>query len=270
MKRILLILMIGSLLVANSIDEIKSANEIRVGLWKDLMPFSTLQGNEYVGFEADLAKKLQERILPNGKMVVVPINSPQERVTLLKENKVDVVIAMISKTEEYLKEFAFAMPYLQVPQAIMTKKDSTVGGLKDLVDKTAIVIAGSHGEDYVRKNLPSSSIVYSGSNMEGYAMLKDGLGDYYINDNLIILSFCITDDDVKVIEPFATLGQNQYITPAVSISNKGLLDDLNKAMIELSKEGFFQELYNKYFKPFYKDTLDPKSVILDDFYRLFG
>lgn len=60
-----------------------------------------------------------------------------------------------------------------------------------------------------------------------------------------------------------SLGEQDFIAPAVKKGNKELLDWLNKDLEKLSKEGVIHQAYEKTLKPFYGDTINPKDLLVE-------
>ena len=99
-------------------------------------------------------------------------------------------------------------------------------------------------------------------------MLKNGQGDAFADDNLVVLAFPIIDNSVEV--SIKNLGETDFLGMAVQKGNKELLDVINESMIRLSKEGFFKKAFDDTLNPFYKGSAEEKYFLLDDIYRIFG
>jgi len=102
---------------------------------------------------------------------------------------------------------------------------------------------------------------------KSYDMLKQGKADAYVNDNLIVLAYSIIDDNLEVA--IQNLGNPEFLGIGVRKGNTELLDLINKELVTLSKQGFFERSYDETFKPFYQGAADKKYFLLDGLYAIF-
>ena len=111
MKKTLVIsLMLASALSANSLEQIKSANVIRIGIAPNNPPLSQIdRSGNFHGFEVEFARKIASAILPSGKVELVGIANT-DRGSAVKENKIDLLIANFARTESRAKEMSFSIP----------------------------------------------------------------------------------------------------------------------------------------------------------------
>lgn len=189
MKKMLLCLtLVVSILFSNSLDEIKSSGVIRVGVFTDQPPFGSYKDGQFEGFEIDFANRIARDIFGDngGKVEFVPTKASQ-RIDFLQSNKVDLIIATLTITDDRAKMVDFSMPYFAVNIGVLTRKDDNIQKISDLRGKTIIAESGSTGEIYAKKN--GYNIVNCPTSNECYRMLKDNKGDAYLNDNLIVLAY---------------------------------------------------------------------------------
>ena len=266
MKKIALclLLLVGSLF-ANTLSEIKSKGVLRVGVFADEPPFGELRDGAFVGFEIDFAKAIAKHIFQgkNGKVEFVSVEVPQ-REKFLIENTVDLIMAGYIITDERAKVVDFSFPYFSVNIGVLTRKDSNIQKQEELRGKTIIVedsaVAKSYfaSRGYKTVKCPNSNACYK--------MLKDGAGDAYANDNLIVLVYPIIDRTVEV--NIKNLGKSNFLGVGVAKGNKELLDVVNNALVSLNKEGFFRDSFQNTIDPFYKGTIEEKYFLLD-IYNIF-
>lgn len=268
MKKILLssILLISSLF-ANTLSEIKDKGVLRVGVWEGQPPFSQLIDGSFSGFEIDFANEIGKNIFDdkNGKIEFVGLKVV-DRENFLMKNKVDLVIATFTITDERLRKVDFSLPYFSTNQGILTKKSDNIQKVGDLHGKKVIVEDGALGQTLFESK-GFETITCHNSN-QCYKMLKDGAGDAYANDNVIVLAYPVIDRDVEV--SIKNLGASDFFGIGVAKGNKELLDFVNNTLIKLSKEGFFRNSFKSTIDPFYKGTADQKYFLLEDIYKIFG
>lgn len=265
-KMFLSFLLCVSFMFANSFQEIKDSGVIRIGVFTDQPPFSQFRDNAFEGFEVDFSKQISKDIFgENITVELVPTNTNQ-RIEFLQDNRVDLIIATLTITDDRLKMVDFSMPYFAVNLGVLTRKDDNIEKMSDLNGKTIIVESGSTGEVFFKqKGFKTTSCLNSN---ECYRMLRDGAGDAYANDNTIVLAYPVIDQRMEV--SIKNLGNSDFLGIGVQKGNKELLDAVNEELINLSKQGFFTKSFQDTIDPFYKGTADKKYFLLDDIYSIFG
>ena len=268
MKKIILgiLLLFTSSVVANTLSEIRQSGTIRVGVFEAQPPFSKFEDGKFQGFEVTLAEALSKDIFGGkaGKVEFVPVKA-SERLKALEENKVDMLLATFTITNERKQLVDFTTPYFAVNIGVLTRAGDRIKTVSDLHGKPIIAETGTTGEAYFRKE--GFEIVNCATANECYKMLKDGKGIGYATDNLIVLAYAVIDSDTEV--NIKNLGVSDFLGIAVSKGNKDLLEFLNGELVKLSKNGFMKKTYDETIEPYYKGTAEKKYFLLDDLYSLF-
>ena len=85
MKKItFLFLLAATFAFGSSLDEIRKNGEIKIGVWTNQPPYSSLDQGEFEGFEVNMAKAIGSNIVGNGgKVTLVGIESGNERIKFL-------------------------------------------------------------------------------------------------------------------------------------------------------------------------------------------
>ena len=268
MKKIILgiFLLFTSSVVANTLSEIRQSGSVRVGVFEAQPPFSKFEDGKFQGFEVTLAEALSKDIFGGkaGKVEFVPVKA-SERLRVLEENKVDMVLATFTITNERKQAVDFTTPYFAVNIGVLTRTGDRIKTVSDLHGKPVIAESGTTGEAYFRKE--GFDVINCATANECYKMLKENKGIGYATDNLLVLAYAVIDSDTEV--NIKNLGPSEFLGVAVQKGNKELLDFLNGELIKLSKEGFMKKTYNETIEPYYKGTAEKKYFLLDDLYSLF-
>ncbi len=116
---------------------LRNKQRLRIGVWEDVpyMYYIDPKTHERSGFEIELAKSVAESLgFTEDRIDWVPVRTLAERQSALGQNRVDVVIASFSMTEEREKLVGFAGPYQLVPQAVLARTDraKTLETIEDL------------------------------------------------------------------------------------------------------------------------------------------
>lgn len=229
----------------SSIDRIKKNDVVRIGVFTDKPPFGYLdeKGNNQ-GFDVEIAKHVAKDLLGDEKKVQFVPTEAANRVEYLKSNKVDIIFANFTITPERKEVVDYAKPYLKVALGIVSPKDHQITDLTQLKDKILLVNKGTTADNFFTKNHPEIKLQKYEQNTETFDALKDGRGAALAHDNLLVLAWAKENPNFKVGIP--TLGQHDFIAPAVKKGDTALLNWLDQEMDKLTKEGVMQQAYEKH------------------------
>ncbi|MBF7690529.1 MULTISPECIES: cysteine ABC transporter substrate-binding protein [Acinetobacter] len=246
----------------SSIDRIKKNDVVRIGVFTDKPPFGYLdeKGNNQ-GFDVEIAKHVAKDLLGDEKKVQFVPTEAANRVEYLKSNKVDIIFANFTITPERKEVVDYAKPYLKVALGIVSPKDHQITDLTQLKDKILLVNKGTTADNFFTKNHPEIKLQKYEQNTETFDALKDGRGAALAHDNLLVLAWAKENPNFKVGIP--TLGQHDFIAPAVKKGDTALLNWLDQEMDKLTKEGVMQQAYEKTLKPVYGTDISEKELLIE-------
>ncbi len=140
---------------AQTVDSIKSAGVLKVGMLVDFPPFGIMNAsNEPDGYDADVAKLLAKEW--GVEVQIVPVTGPN-RIPYLKSNQVDLLVASLGITEERAKSVDFSQPYAGISIGVFGAKDAAVSKPEDLSGKTIGVARASTQDTGVTKVAPADA-----------------------------------------------------------------------------------------------------------------
>ena len=181
------------------------------------------------------------------------------RVAFLESNKVDIIMANFTVTDERKQKVDFANPYMKVSLGIVSPESDPITSIEQLKDKKVIVAKGTTAETYLTKNYPEIEQLKFEQYTEIFEALKDGRGDAIINDNTEVIAWAKQNPGFVVGVP--TLGDQDVIAPAVKKGNKELLDWINNELARLAEENFIQEAYDATLADIYGEEFKESIVI---------
>ncbi len=246
----------------STIDAIKERGTLRVAVFSDKPPFGYVDANgENQGYDVVLAKRLAKDLLGDESKVEYVLTEAQARVDLLKSDKVDVVLANFTVTPERQEQVDFANPYMKVAIGVVSPNSAPIDSEEQLEGKKIIVTKGTTAEAYFMKNHPEVELVKYDQNTEAFEALKDGRGDAMAQDNALLFGWANENPDFSVA--LQSLGDLDYIAPAVQKGNTELLEWLNTELEALGEEQFFHQAYDETLKPAFGENISADDVVVE-------
>lgn len=226
-----------------TIDAIKERGTIRIGVFSDKAPFGYVDSSgENQGFDVYIAKRFAKDLLGDESKVEFVLVDAASRVAYLESNKVDIIMANFTVTEDRKQKVDFANPYMKVSLGIVSPDSALITSVDQLKGKKAIVAKGTTAETFLTEKYPDIELVKYEQYSEIFQALKDGRGDAIVNDNTEVIAWAKENPGFTV--GVATLGGQDTIAPAVAKGNTELLTWINEELTTLGKENFIHKAYD--------------------------
>lgn len=246
----------------SSIDEIKKRGTVKIGVFSDKPPFGFVDVNgKNQGFDVYIAKRFAKDLLGDESKVEFVLVEAASRVEFLLSNKVDIILANFTVTDERKQKVDFANPYMKVALGIVSPTGEPITSVDQLKGKKLIVNKGTTAELYFTKNHPDIELLKFDHNTEAFAALKDKRGVALAHDNTLLFAWAKENAGFNV--GIQSLGSLDTIAPAVKKGNKELLDWINQELETLGKEKFIHKAYDATLKPAYSESIDPESIVVE-------
>lgn len=250
----------GSAAKFRTVDEIKEAGTINIGVFSDKNPFGYVDENgEYQGYDVYLARRLAEDL---GVKLNLVSTEAANRIEYLQTGKVDVILANFTVTDERKEQVDFASPYMSVSLGVVSPDSDVITTLDNWdPNKKVIVISGTTAETFLTKNYPDIPLQKFDAYANAKSALENGSGAAWANDNTEVIAFANQSEGYTV--GITELGSKDTIAPAVAKGNTTLLDWINSEIDTLRKEQFFHKDYEETLVDVYgKDYID--ELVIDD------
>ena len=244
---------------ARSLDEIKKSGKIRIAVFSDKAPFGYVdKDGKYQGYDVYFAERLAKDLGVKPEYTSV---DPAARVDVLTSNKVDLVLANFTVTDERKEKVDFAKPYMKVALGVVSPQNAPITDVGQLDGKTLIIAKGTTAETWFEKNAPNVKLQKYDQYADAYNALLDGRGDAFSTDNTEVLAWAKANKGFKV--GITRLGDDDTIAPAVQKGNKELLDFVNDEIVKLGKDDFFHKDYQETLAPVYGDEVNPDEIVVE-------
>lgn len=140
---------------AQTVESIKSAGTVKIGMLVDFPPFGIMNtDNQPDGYDADVAKLLAKEL--GVEVQIVPVTGPN-RIPYLQSNQVDILVASLGITEERAKNVDFSQPYAGIQIGVFGAENVAVTKPEDLAGKTIGVARASTQDTAVTKVAPQDA-----------------------------------------------------------------------------------------------------------------
>ena len=226
--------------VYRTLDEIKAAGTINIGVFSDKNPFGYVDENgDYQGYDVYFAERIGQDL---GVEINYVSTEAANRVEYLQTGKVDIILANFTVTEERAQQVDFAKPYMNVALGVVSPDSRVITDLSEIGEgEEVIVISGTTAETYLEKNNPEIKLQKYDTYANAKNALENGNGVAWANDNTEVIAYALQNPGYTVGIP--SLGSQDTIAPAVSKGNETLLNWINDEIVALADEQFFHKDY---------------------------
>lgn len=242
-----------------SLDDIKKSGKIVIGVFSDKSPFGFVDENgEYQGYDVELARQIGTDL---GVDVEFVSTEAANRVEYLETNKVDLILANFTVTDERAEKVDFAEPYMNVALGVVSHKDNVVTDLSQVGDRTVIVISGTTAETYLTKHNPDLKLEKYDTYAAAKTAFENNKDAVWANDNTEVIAFAKASGSDEYVVGIDELGDKDTIAPAVAKGNSELLDWVNNELNDLGAKKFFHSDYEKTLKDTYGSDYEDTLVV---------
>lgn len=241
-----------------TVDEIKKDGTIRIATFGDLPPYGYVKNDgTRAGYDVALGTQIGKDL--GVKVDWVQVNA-DGRVDSLKSDKVDLVLANFTVTDERKQVVDFADPYMKVSIGVVSPDSAKITSADQLKGKDLAVTKGTTAETYFTENYPDVNLQKFDSKTQQFQAFKDGRVAALADDNTYLYAWA--KDNPGYTVGVKTLGDESTIAPAVKKGNKSLLDWTNKEIKTLTSDGFFEKAYESELAPSFTSDIKPEDVII--------
>ena len=219
---------------------------IRIGIKFDQPGLGFKDGDEYTGFDVDVAKYVANE-LGYGEDQIEFVQSPSaQRENLLETGQVDMIFATYSITDKRKEVVSFAGPYFVAGQDLLVAADDdSIQGPEDLEGKNLCSVTGSTSAQRIKDEYAAGTNLLE---QPGYAecvtALTAGTVDAVTTDDIILAGLAAVpanEGKVKVVgNPFS---EENYGVGLAKDSDK--CEAINEAITKMIDDGTWQELLDK-------------------------
>lgn len=203
-------------------------------------PFEYKQGNEIVGFDVDLAREIAR---DTGKELRIEDMAFDGLLPALSSGQVDMVVAGMSVTPDRAKNALFSDPYYSAAQRLVVKKNSPVRNKYQLVGRKVGVQLGTTGDTLASK-ITGARVSQFPTAPSVLQELQSGGVEVVILDDAPAAQYVANFPELEILP--GNLSDENYAI-AIRQGNRELLDQVNRAIAAMKKDGRYDNLIRKHF-----------------------
>ena len=205
-------------------------------------PFEYIENGEITGFDIDLMKEIGKTM---DKTVIFKNITFAGLFPALDLNKIDVIIAGMTITEERKKYVDFSDPYYFSKQLIIVNKfNNNIKKLSDIKDYKIGVVLGTTGDIYSTKIIGEKYVYRYDTTYEAILSLKSAKIDAVMLDSEPAKNFVLNNQELKIVDKDMP---NEDFAIVINKKNPSLLKEINKGLKIIKENGTYEKLYKKYF-----------------------
>ena len=209
----------------------------------DFPPFENLEGDEYVGFDIDLAKAIAEQLGLECEFTTIQFDGIVPAIQA--GGQADVGISGITVDPERAESVDFTDPYYIADQSVAVMKggDVTSDNAEESLNVEGMIIAvqsGTTGETFAQENFPNATVQPYGNATDAFAAMQAGQANAVCMDKAVVEKM-VTDayTDAEIVLNAAT-GEEYAV--AVAKGNTALLDAITEATTARQADGTIDDL----------------------------
>lgn len=231
----------------------QTGQPIRVGVDATREPFCFKDASGQVtGLDGELARRIAVKL---GRPVEFYDMKFAALIPSLQSGKIDVIISMMSATDERKKSVSFTTPYYKQQTVMLVranKGDNVVLTLeelkKDLNNKKIGILEGSIFDVWAQSNLPNARIEHYNIVTDLYSALKSHKVEAILNDTVTTMKTVQEDPSIKLQQPPLFYRE---IGVGVKQDNYELAAKINEFIAQATKDGTLAEMEKRWL---YSDT----------------
>ena len=236
---------VGIMAVVNKKDEkevskVAEKEKIIMVTEAGFAPYEFYDGEEIVGVDVEIAKKIAEK---TGKELEIKDTDFDSIINEVKTGKADFAAAGLSITEERLEEVDFSVEYAISKQVILVKNDSEIANVEGLNGNKVAVQLGTVADLVLSDEFPEVELVQHKKYLLAVEDLKADKVDAIVLDSLPAEEIIKVNPELKILEE--ELLTDKYGI-AVQKGNTELLNAINDVLTEMMNNGQINDFTVKF------------------------
>ena len=256
--------------VDGTLKKIKDSSTMNLGYRESAPPFSFPGPDRRpVGYSVDLcthvASAIQKQLGTNLKLNWVPVTA-ENRIDMVADGKVDLECSTTTASLSRQERVDFSLMTFVDGGSLLTRADSTLGGVPDLAGKRIAVIPSTTTETALAKFLKDEFVtvefVHVKDHLQGLAALDKGSVEAFASDRGILIGLAVTSKDPRRYGLANLLFSYEPYGLMMRRNDAAFRLAVNRALATLYRSGDVVPIYEKWFSGFGKPTQAIQAMYL--------
>jgi glutamate transport system substrate-binding protein len=247
--------------------DLQEAGEITIGVKFDVPPFglNNPQTGEVEGFDVDLGNYIADRL---GVEPVFREATSDNRIPLLVDGTIDLILSTMTITEERDLEIDFSEPYYVANGDVLVPADSDIQSLDDLNGNTVCTALGSTYQDTIKEEAPDANLRLVDLYSECFDQVQTGQVDAVSTDNVILTGMVIQDDTLEILDLDYT---TEPYGVGITEGDTEMKEFVDESVAEFIDSGAWQETYDEWVGQYVPENQQqgPPDITLKEALKLF-
>lgn len=217
---------------------------LRIGTTSDSKPYEFNADGKLQGFDIDLLNAVAAKMGMKTQFVTQDFSA---LLASVNNNQYDMAAASIAITNERKQLVDFSWGYLAGYLGVIALPGAGITDKASLQGKRVGVLQGSIEDTYAATYLPGAEIVRFPNVNTAFQALQNKTINTYFNDYVVDQSLQKKYPNLNLVIPVKIAATNLPAGWAVHKGNTALADALNKALVQVVKDGTWAKLYKKWF-----------------------
>ena len=247
--------------------DLQEAGEITIGVKFDVPPFGVEnpQTGEVEGFDVDLGNYIADRL---GVEPVFREATSDNRIPLLVDGTIDLILSTMTITEERDLEIDFSEPYYVANGDVLVPQDSDIQNIDDLNGNRVCTALGSTYADTIEKEAPQANLRLVDLYSECFDQVQTGAVDAVSTDNVILTGMVIQDESLQL------LGLDYTTEPygvGIPEGDREMKEFVDESVAEFIDSDAWQETYDEWVGQYIPEDQQqgPPDITLEEALKLF-
>ncbi|WP_333909834.1 glutamate ABC transporter substrate-binding protein [Streptomyces sp. ACA25] len=215
-----------------AVRRIQERGELVVGVDQNsyLWGYRTPDTGKIVGFDIDLTRAIATELLGPDPRIVLRAVPTSERVRLIQDREVDMVVRTMSITCDRWQEVAFSTAYFEAGQQVLAPRHSDITGFDGSLDGARVCSAeGSAAEDLLEAEgrALGAELLHVGNHLDCLVLIQLGQADALITDSALAAGHAAQDPGMHLIGDPLTL---EPYGVAMHLDDTDLVRRVNRAL----------------------------------------
>jgi ABC-type amino acid transport substrate-binding protein len=250
-----------------TMGKIQEAGEMNIGVKFDVPPFgfNNPQSGEVEGFDVDLGRYIAEQL---GVEPVFREANSDNRIPLLVDGTIDMILSTMTITEERDLEIDFSEPYYVANGDVLVPTDSDIATLDDLNGNRVCTALGSTYQETIKKEAPDADLRLVDLYSQCLELIQTDAVDAVSTDNVILTGMVIQDDTLELLGLNYTEEPYGAGLPDGDAEFKAFVDESIQQYID---DGTWEENYETWVGQYIEEDQQqgPPEITLEEALKLF-